>query len=196
MCSYNPTSIIWRYAAITDRRIRAIQWSRRDLAATNAIFWTSDGWNGGEEMVTTSATYCLRYPESTRVEILSLTMLKTVITTLQGASAFYILVGSVAGVALPGVAIGFGVDTLFFPLSILGCLRLCAAAWLTDDFVYQGSGLRDTSSTESAGPVRQSTMAKYDDIELDHPPRALDPLITMPSETSRFRSVMFLSELH
>jgi hypothetical protein len=39
-------------------------------------------------------------------------------------------------------------------------------------------------------------MAKYDDIELDHPPRALDPLITMPSETSRFRSVMFLSELH
>ena len=98
MCSYNPTSIIWRYAAITDRRIRAIQWSRRDLAATNAIFWTSDGWNGGEEMVTSSATYCLRYPESTRVEILSLTMLKTVITTLQGASAFYILVGSVAGV--------------------------------------------------------------------------------------------------
>ena len=90
-------------------------------------------------MVTSSATYCLRYPESTRVEILSLTMLKTVITTLQGASAFYILVGSVAGVALPGVAIGFGVDTLFFPLSY----------WVVCDCVLP-LGLRTTLFTREA----------------------------------------------
>lgn len=40
MCLHNPTSIFWRYAAIADRRIRAREWSSKDMAAANAIFWT------------------------------------------------------------------------------------------------------------------------------------------------------------
>lgn len=39
MCLHNPTSILWRYAAIADRRIRARNWSVEDMAAANAIFW-------------------------------------------------------------------------------------------------------------------------------------------------------------
>ncbi|KAH7012695.1 uncharacterized protein B0I36DRAFT_340135 [Microdochium trichocladiopsis] len=40
MCLYNPTSILWRYAAIADRRIRARDWGVADMAASNALFWT------------------------------------------------------------------------------------------------------------------------------------------------------------
>lgn len=37
LCIYNPTSILWRYAVIADRRIRAKSWHHNDLAAANAI---------------------------------------------------------------------------------------------------------------------------------------------------------------
>jgi hypothetical protein len=115
-------------------------------------------------------------------------MLKTVITTLQGVSALYVLVGTVSGAALPGTTVGFGVDTIFFPLAILGLVRLCAATWLTEDFVYREDGLRDTSSTETATQAHQRTTTKDNDIDLDDHSRALDPLIPMPSKTAGFRS--------
>lgn len=56
ICHYNPTSVLWRYTAITDRRIRARFWNRADLAATNALFWTPRGWDGSEAMVQHSLT--------------------------------------------------------------------------------------------------------------------------------------------
>ena len=188
LCGYNPTSIIWRYAAIADRRIRAVQWSRQDLAATNAIFWTSNGWNGGEEMVTACAPHCLRLPEHTHVEVASLTTLKTIITTLQGVSALYILIGAMSGAALPGVAIGFGIDAVFFPLAILGLLRLCAATWLTEDFVYQRDGLQNTIRTETIVRTHRTLLPKDSGMELDQRPTALEPLITTPFETAGFKS--------
>jgi hypothetical protein len=139
-------------------------------------------------MVTASAPYCLRYPEGTHVEIASLTMLKTVITTCQGASAIFLLIIAVSGIALPGFAIGFGVDTVFFPLAILGLLRLCAAPWLTEDFVYQGDGLRNTPTTETATQAHRNILTKDNDIELDDSSRVLDPLITTTFETAGFKS--------
>jgi len=136
LCHYNPTSIMWRYAAITDRRIRSVCWNSLDFAASNAIFWTAKGWDGEEDIVLAAAPYCLRCPEQTRVRIFSTTMLKTIIATLQGISSLYWLIGPLARLNIKHVFESQGVDMVFFPFSILGLLRLCAATWLTDDFIY------------------------------------------------------------
>jgi hypothetical protein len=138
LCHYNPTSIIWRYAAIVDRRLRATRWCPSDLAATNAIFWTTKGWNGEESMVISAMPFQIQVSQKSHIDIFSITMLKTVIITLQGCSALYSLTGGLAG-SIPtsmNVAMGSGMDVIFFPLAILGLLRLCAAAWLTEDFAY------------------------------------------------------------
>ncbi|KAG9194278.1 hypothetical protein G6011_04313 [Alternaria panax] len=87
------------------------------------------------------------------------------------------------GAKLPGGAIGFGVDAIFFPLAILGLLRLCAATWLTEDFVYQRDSLRNILTTETATQVTTDD----NDIELDCPSKALDPLITTTFKTAGFR---------
>ena len=41
---FNPISIMWRYHAIADRRLRANTWTNRDMAATNAAFWKDQKW--------------------------------------------------------------------------------------------------------------------------------------------------------
>jgi len=38
LCLYSPVSILWRYTAITGRRIRTRRWQPVDMAAANAIF--------------------------------------------------------------------------------------------------------------------------------------------------------------
>jgi hypothetical protein len=139
-------------------------------------------------MVAASAPHCLRYPEGTHVEVASLPMLKTIIITLQGVSALYVLIGAMSGAELPGDAIGFGIDTLFFPLAILGLLRLCAATWLTEDFVYQRDGLRNVTPIETATQVHQRITSKDNDIELDDHSRALDPLMSSPFTSRGFKS--------
>jgi hypothetical protein len=190
LCHYNPTSIIWRYAAITDRRLRATNWNAHDLAASNAIFWTAKGWDGEEAMVHTAAPYCLRYPETTHVELISLTMLKTIITTLQGVSALYILIGAVSGAALPGVAVGLGVDTLFSFLAILGLLRLFAATWLTEDFMYASYSVTQSDAMGEIPLQSDGTLArKTTDLDIDisysrH--NTMDPFLITPSQHSKF----------
>jgi hypothetical protein len=186
ICIYNPTSIIWRYAAIADRRIRAMNWSRQDFAASNAIFWTSNGWDGGEHMASVTAPYCLRYPETTHATIISLTTLKTVITMLQGISALSVLVGGITGSSMPTAGVGFGVDTIFFPLAILGLLRLCAAAWLTEDYVYQGYGQQTGSAWEMDSQTLPRPMRKDGEIDIHESRSGLDPLLV-----SRFQSAGF-----
>ncbi|ORY19599.1 hypothetical protein BCR34DRAFT_582292 [Clohesyomyces aquaticus] len=129
LCHYNPTSIIWRYAAIVDRRIRATGWSRVNFAASNAIFWTERGWKGGEHK-TIAVEVNLAFLSSTHVKRISATMLMTIIITLQGISALYLLIGSLVnpwGVSY-GFIMGMSLDTLFIPFAILGLWRLCAAA--------------------------------------------------------------------
>lgn len=133
ICHYNPTSIVWRYAALVDRRLRAKKWSPNDLAASNAIFWTSRGWDGDESMVAMATPYRVQCPEKTHIGIFSFTMLKTIIVTLQGVSALYSLFGHGD---LDNPAVAMGLDAIFFPLAVLGLLRLCAAAWLAEDFSY------------------------------------------------------------
>jgi hypothetical protein len=185
LCHYNPTSILWRYAAITDRRIRATRWARSDLAASNAIFWTSKGWDGGEHMVSETSPYCLRYPETTHVQIVSTTMLKTIITTLQGVAAIYSLIGTISGTADLEPIGRMGVDMVFYPLSVLGLLRLCAATWLTEDFLFHSKN--DVSSKASWS--RLSPLAIDDHgIPSTELQEALDPFLITPFEQNvRFK---------
>ncbi|KAJ5023552.1 hypothetical protein J3E72DRAFT_8050 [Bipolaris maydis] len=188
ICIYNPTTIIWRYAAITDRRIRAINWSRQDFAASNAIFWTSNGWDGSEHMASVTAQYCLRYPETTHARPFSLTSLKTVITTLQGVSALMTLIGAISGSTMLVGRVGFGVDTIFFPLAILGLLRLCAAPWLTADYVYQDYGQRANSAWEMTSRSSPRPVDKDGEINVDESRTALDPLLVSRFQSAGFRS--------
>ncbi|GKU04898.1 hypothetical protein FLAG1_06512 [Fusarium langsethiae] len=138
ICHYNPTSILWRYAAIADRRIRAKSWDRTDLAPTNAIFWTNRGWDGSEAMIATSAAYCYRFPDNTRISVFSREMITTIIVTAQGLQAMVLLLDGLnkEGNARPGFLKWMAVDAIFFPLSMIGLLRLCCAFWLNDDYGY------------------------------------------------------------
>jgi hypothetical protein len=150
ICLYNPTSILWRYVAITDRKIRAKEWLKVDVAAANAIFWTDDGWDGSENMVVASLSHCSRLPERTRAEPLSGETLKTMIVTLQGLQTFYLLIGSfITNVDLNDA---MGLDGIFNFLSVFGCLRLFAALWLTEDYQYI---VRDDTQEPADTPALQ-----------------------------------------
>lgn len=134
---YNPTSVLWRYAAIADRRIRARHWSRADVAAANAIFWTAGGWDGSESMVERSQLHCTHLPASTRVALLSSDMLKTAVVTLQGVQTFVMLIRGLGGDdPADSFVLNMAVDFVFSPLAFIGLLRLASALWLTDDFNY------------------------------------------------------------
>ncbi|ORY64972.1 uncharacterized protein BCR38DRAFT_342363 [Pseudomassariella vexata] len=159
ICLYNPTSIIWRYIAIADRRIRCRSWGPAERAASNAVFWTSQGWDGSEEMVTASLPFCTRLPEN--FSIFSTEAIKTLIITLQGTQAVYALFGAVAGRLNPGGNIGL--DQVFFPLAVLGLLRLCAAAWLTDDYMYEAKDFTSQTVTVSVS-VPLNPMARRNDL--------------------------------
>jgi hypothetical protein len=139
VCIYNPTSILWRYFAIADRRIRHKDWNAADMAASNTYFWTTTGWDGSEEIMCRSRTVCTRLPPRHRAALLSSESLKTLIISLQGVQALYVLVGGI--LAINGIGHNvfsqtIAVDTIFFPLAVFGLLRLFAAPWLTDDYSY------------------------------------------------------------
>ncbi|PMD31304.1 hypothetical protein L207DRAFT_519558 [Hyaloscypha variabilis F] len=132
ICHYNPTSILWRYLAITDRRVRAKSWSALEMAATNAIFWSKHGWDGSEEMIQLSQDFCIQPPSNNRNDLLSGSTVVTVIVALQGVQALYSLISGRASFYSEQIAF----STIFYPLAILGLLRLPAALWLTNDFIY------------------------------------------------------------
>ena len=135
LCHYNPVSILWRYGAITDRRVRARAWCPANMAAANAIFWTGAGWDGSEEMAARSVLYCISLPEQARLSLFSWSAIKTAIVTIQGVQAVVTITGSIFA-RWDLLNSGFSIDTAFLPISILGLLRLYAAFWLTDDFNY------------------------------------------------------------
>jgi hypothetical protein len=94
---FNPTTIVFRYAAIVDRRIRPYKWNRVDFAAINTLFWTERGWNGFEEMVTLIIPYCPLLPDSTVVGLVSMEILKTIVTAAPGVQAAVTFVGGLTG---------------------------------------------------------------------------------------------------
>lgn len=143
LCHYNPTSIIWRYAIITDRRIRCpgASWDANVFAATNALFWTADGWDGSEDTVEVSSEQCLRLPEGARAPLFSGDVLSTLIITLQGFQAAYTIASSFGtwSDSTSRKTASLALDTLFFPLALMGLLRLVCACWLTSEYAYAES---------------------------------------------------------
>ncbi|KAE9381908.1 hypothetical protein N431DRAFT_298304, partial [Stipitochalara longipes BDJ] len=132
ICHYNPTSILWRYLSITDRRVRAKSWSPFDMAATNAIFWSKHGWDGSEEMIQKSQDFCIQPPSNNRIDVFSGSAFVTIIVALQGGQALYSLISGQTSFYSAQIAF----STIFYPLALLGLLRLPAALWLTNDFIY------------------------------------------------------------
>jgi hypothetical protein len=92
-----------------------------------------------------AAPYCAHLPEHPHAELISSTMIKTVIAVAQGIGALYPLVASLFQVTYNGSTYVnlFGVDTIFTPVAVFGLLRLFAARWLTEDYIYtQRSDIR------------------------------------------------------
>jgi hypothetical protein len=138
------------------------------MAASNAVFWTPRGWDGSEEMIQISRSYCLKFPDNSRATIFSKSFVKTVVITIQGVQAFIFLIGGFTAnsVFVSNIAI----DTIFFPLAVLGLFRLCAAPWLTEDYFYAEHEDHSTtlalkqrtadSQTMPYLPVAQTTSSK------------------------------------
>jgi hypothetical protein len=136
---YNPTTILWRYFVIADRRLRAKRWNAADMASSNVYFWTCVGWDGSEASIRKSQAYCVSLPQRKHTNFVSWSTVKTLIVTLQGADSLYYLIWSnfiFSTADTYSFAVTASVGSLFSPLTILGLLRLVACFWLTEDFVY------------------------------------------------------------
>jgi hypothetical protein len=140
---YNPTTILWRYFAIADRRLRAKRWSAANLSSSNVYFWTRSGWDGSEALTRKSQAYCVSLPRSKHATLLSWSTAKTIIVALQGADSFYYILWSDFGTNQwsngnndANFTTAMSVGTLFSPLAIFGLLRLVACLWLTEEFVF------------------------------------------------------------
>lgn len=172
ICLYNPTSILWRYFAITDRRIRAKPWSPLDMSATNALFWTSHGWDGSEEMIEASQPFCTRKPSNKHIDAISASAVTTVIVTMQGIQPLYELLINKGANYVDTLSIG----SIFFPLAIFGLLRLPAALWLTDDYAYRNVEALDASAVM---PLATSSETK---ITAKNAAPLLEAPLTLPLE--------------
>ena len=136
ICHYNPTSILWRYFAITDRRLRARDWDVADIAAANALFWTDAGWDGSERVAEQSLSFCSCLPANARTEVVSWEMIKTIVVGLQAAQAFYSIGGSLFGPGTSDYTFRIALDNIFLPIGCLGLYRFCAAFWITENFAF------------------------------------------------------------
>lgn len=180
VCVFNPTAIIYRYAAIVERRIRAYQWEPIDVAAANAIFWTGRGWEGSEQLVIESMPYCTLLPEGTTIRPFSIEMLKTIITTMQGVQAIASLTGSLANPS-SSVAVSAqpGMDFIFGPLSMLGLLRLFASPWLVDDFSYT---VRTVNLSDDTPDMTEMVIQRHS---------SLDSLLQGQNDRARYRPISY-----
>ena len=160
---YNPTTIVWRYFAIADRRIRAKDWSAADMAASNVLFWTPCGWDGSEEMIQRSREYCLKLPKHSRTELFSKASVTTVVITIQGVQAMYTLIEGFLSESMANLAF----DTMFSPIAVIGLLRLFAAPWLTDDYFYTEQD--EPSTTPNLGQRSDSSKTPLSVLEIRSP---------------------------
>ena len=140
---FNPISILWRYSAILDRRIRwSSSWNGTVLAASNAIFWRENHWDGSEEMIGESSHFLPHTPTATRVNFLGVSSLTSVIVAVQGISA--------AAYVQSGEDMG-DLSVFFQPLALFGLYRLPSAIWLSNEVVYTET--RSSEKLECNGPV-------------------------------------------
>lgn len=155
ICFYNPTSIMWRYYAILSRRIRASKWCVMDMVTANTVFWTSHGWDGCEYLAVAvqHRRYWTRLPEKPLPPTMSI--LTTLVVAIQGfqatAFAFNSTFARESTTTLHVLSIegGLGVHDVFFPVAILGLLRLFPALYLSDEHNFTVSGMVPSSEEEA-----------------------------------------------
>jgi hypothetical protein len=131
----NPTSIFWRYCAITKRRLNAEAWSDFDLGLANTAFWVNGKWDGTGKMMDKSKVHCFRRPEKNRTLLISESTLKTIIVSLQGVQAFWDFTIGLREMR-NSWSVNICLPTAFEPFAMLGLVRLFAALWLSDDTGY------------------------------------------------------------
>jgi hypothetical protein len=133
----NPTSIFWRYYAITARRVRSsVPLKPTELAASNTAFWVEGRkWTSSEAMMEESKAYITRRPEKGRANLFSEAGLKTIIVGIQGAQAIWDLTAGIRGDNY--AILSFSLPNLFTVFAIFGLLRWPAALWLTDEADYR-----------------------------------------------------------
>lgn len=124
-------------------------------------------------MVISALPYRVRIPDSSHVDVFSITALKTIIATLQGVSVLYTLLGVLRGTAVLTL---MSFDIIFYPLAIIGLLRLCAATWLTDDYVYADVKIAPRKQNSS----RYNATSNNGGIFLLNPNDNLDPWLSTP----------------
>lgn len=193
---FNPTAIIYRYGAIVERRVRACKWEPIDIAAANALFWTERGWDGSEDMVTSGLPHCNRLPDRTTLRILSIQMLKTVITASQGMQAAISLLGRMMG-TVHIMTDQPAVDFTFGPLAVLGLLRLLASPWLSDDFSYTSTTCGTSESTLEIRQIEKQHRMSWDSLLQDRQSYAPIGIRYRPGSywPSRLFRLLFLSIL-
>jgi hypothetical protein len=146
ICHLNPTSIFWRYYAITIRRSSTKRWGPADMAAANAVFWTGEvsKWDGSKEIMIMieSRKLCTRLPSGSRIPLMSASAMKTLLVTMQGIQAMY---GLLKGLKLGGYALKVALPNIFLPLALAGLYRLPASLWLTEEYGYATIDSKDAT---------------------------------------------------
>ena len=179
---YNPTTILWRYIIITDRRIRCKNWTAEDMAASNAAFLVgadSSGsaipsgatgrWDGSEDIMVRSREWLIRTPPRSRVSLLSVSVISTLVVVAQGIQALYEIVAQIK----TGVPYIQGLSGVFLPLAIFSLTRLLPAMWLSNEFAYGaiGSGrLEPSDSVEMDFHKQQQRVPYLEDPQDEHLP--------------------------
>jgi hypothetical protein len=116
------------------------------MAASNAHFWTGNDWDSSEEMMMRSRRFCIRVPRRNHVDLISGSTVKTLIITVQGVQALY----AVATIKQRNsqYAVDMYLGNVFYPIAILGLLRLPAALWMSDDADYMNEEMVQAASSE------------------------------------------------
>jgi hypothetical protein len=185
LAQFNPITIVWRWYSIVYRRIRAHSWDRVDMAASNAIFWNGNRWDGSEEMMHISRDWVTKVPKKTHVSLVSSSTLATIAMTLQGAGALVHLVQiGTSNWQAPGLAL----PNIFYPIAILSFARLPASIWLSSDYGYSSQGASSTKHSISSPEI---------ELGPDEPSNATysvpgstvwhDPPFTTPQSSSKSR---------
>ena len=125
------------------------------MAANCALFWTSNGWDGSEEMMLRSRAFCTRVPSLRRISLTSVSAATTLIVTIQGVQSVY---SPISGLFDGDYAFSLAFNSIFYAIAFLGLMRLPAAFWLTDDYSYLDIDRLESSRGEEMDSVEMEAV--------------------------------------
>lgn len=135
--------------------------TERAYTSLDAITWTDQGLDYPEAMMDRAQFLCIRPPPSAKQGLFLINSLKILVIVLLAGGAIPVLLVGTHGFG------GYALNSIFIFLAIIGLLRLPAALWLTDDYVFkEGEQAVELVSTLEAlqGPAAvtgvQSTLAR------------------------------------